>query len=216
MKNLLYKELRLALHPAAVAFLSLSAMLLIPNYPYYVILFYTTLGIFFICMTGRENHDLEYSVALPARKEDVAAARILLCVLLELTQLLIAIPFAVIRQTFHLPGNQVGMDANIAFFGMSLLLFGLYHLLFFPSYFGNPSKVGRCFVISSILFFLLMFLAEALTHILPLFRDRLDTPDPQFLPEKLALLLIGAAIYALCSWWTYRRAAKRFNALDLS
>ena len=43
MKNLLMKELRLALHPAAVMFLALSAMLLIPNYPMYVILFYTSL-----------------------------------------------------------------------------------------------------------------------------------------------------------------------------
>ena len=36
MKNLMRKELVLAMHPASVLFLLLSAMLLIPNYPYYV------------------------------------------------------------------------------------------------------------------------------------------------------------------------------------
>ena len=41
MKNLMRKELVLAMHPASVLFLLLSAMLLIPNYPYYVICFYT-------------------------------------------------------------------------------------------------------------------------------------------------------------------------------
>ena len=33
MKNLMRKELVLAMHPASVLFLLLSAMLLIPNYP---------------------------------------------------------------------------------------------------------------------------------------------------------------------------------------
>ena len=48
MKNLMRKELLLAMHPASMLFLLLSAMLLIPNYPYYVICFYTCLGTFFI------------------------------------------------------------------------------------------------------------------------------------------------------------------------
>ena len=58
MKNLLYKELRLALHPTAILFLFLSAMLLIPGYPYYVVFFYTCLGIFCICRNGRESRDI--------------------------------------------------------------------------------------------------------------------------------------------------------------
>ena len=34
MKALIYKEMRLVLHPTAVIFLGLGAMLLIPDYPY--------------------------------------------------------------------------------------------------------------------------------------------------------------------------------------
>ena len=59
MNRLLQKELRLAMHPASVGFLLLSALLLIPNYPYYVTFFYTSLGVFFICLGGRENKDVE-------------------------------------------------------------------------------------------------------------------------------------------------------------
>ena len=58
MKNLLRKELVLALHPTAPLFLALSAMLLIPNYPYLVAFFYTGLGVFFTCLNGRENDDV--------------------------------------------------------------------------------------------------------------------------------------------------------------
>ena len=37
MKDLVYKELKLALHPAAIIFLCLSSMLMIPSYPYFII-----------------------------------------------------------------------------------------------------------------------------------------------------------------------------------
>lgn len=48
MKALLYKEFTLSMHPAAVLFLGLSAMLLIPNYPYYVV-FFIIVSASFLC-----------------------------------------------------------------------------------------------------------------------------------------------------------------------
>lgn len=48
MKKLLRKEVLLSMHPTAIIFLALSMMLIIPNYPYYVIFFYTGLAIFFL------------------------------------------------------------------------------------------------------------------------------------------------------------------------
>lgn len=39
MRALLIKEIKLSLHPTIPIFLLLSAMLIIPNYPYYVVFF---------------------------------------------------------------------------------------------------------------------------------------------------------------------------------
>ena len=39
MKKLLIKDFRLAMHPTVFLFWLLSSMLIIPNYPYYVVLF---------------------------------------------------------------------------------------------------------------------------------------------------------------------------------
>ena len=97
MKNLLIKEFRLAMHPAAIIFIFLASMLLIPNYPYFVVMFYTCLGIFFICLTARENHDIDYTMLLPVRKGDLVSARILMVVLLQLIELAVCVIFAVIR-----------------------------------------------------------------------------------------------------------------------
>lgn len=46
MRYLLLKEFKLAMYPAAIIFLSLSAMLMIPNYPYYVTFFIQDLPYF--------------------------------------------------------------------------------------------------------------------------------------------------------------------------
>lgn len=68
MKNLLYKEFRLATHPSVYIFFALAALLLVPSYPYYVSFFYLTLGIFLTFKTNRAENDIFYSALLPVRK----------------------------------------------------------------------------------------------------------------------------------------------------
>lgn len=214
MKNLVYKEFRLALHPTALIFLALSALLLIPNYPYYVTFFYTALGIFFVCLTGRENHDIEYSAALPVRKRDLVSARFTLVIVLELLQMLIALPFAIIRSGFDMPGNQAGMDANIALFGLSFIMLGIFNLVFFLRYYRNPDKVGSSFAWSSSCMGVYMCLVEACTFFVPLFME-LDTPDPVNLMPKLVVLGVGVVVFVAFTAIAWKRAACEFEALDL-
>lgn len=215
MVHLLRKELRLTMHPASLIFLSLSALLLIPHYPYLVTFFYTGLSVFFTCMNAREFHDLPYVISLPVAKRDIVKARFGLVLFLQGAQVLLAIPFAMLRGLVYSGGNQVGMDANIAFFGIAFLLLGLFNITFLPMYYRNPQKVGWPFVASSIVVFLYIVLAETATHIIPFFRDRLDTPDPLFLAEKFMVLCCGIAFYLLLTLWAYQRSAARFEKLDL-
>ena len=119
MKTLLYKEFRLASHPTTFLFPLLSAMLLIPNYPYYVVFFYTTLGIFFVCLSGRENHDIFYTMLLPVEKRSLVRARMLFAVCMEAVQLVLAVPFALEGTCPALPlrcavGSNVSAQRGIA------------------------------------------------------------------------------------------------------
>lgn len=215
MAKLLKKEIRLAMHPTAPMFLALSAMLLIPNYPYYVVFFYTGLAVFFTCVTGRENNDVFYTALLPVAKKDVVKGRFTLVVLLQLAQVVVAIPFAALRQSLPLPGNQVGMDANLALFGLSLAMLGLFNLVFLGGYYKNVKQVGKPFVWACVAVFVYIALAEACAHALPFFRDKLDTPDPQYLLEKGMVLLAGAIVYAVLTLWVYHKSVRRFEAQDL-
>lgn len=215
MKNLLYKELRLSLHPASVMFLCLSAMMLIPNYPLFITFFYTCLGVFFICLNGRENKDIDYTMSLPVRKRNIAGARILLVVLLEASQLLLAVPFALLRSMLVSESNAVGMNANAAFFGFALLMLGLFNFFFFRAYYRNPGKVGRSFVYGCIALTVCMLVIETCAHIVPFVKIQLNQPGIQYLIPKLFVLLLGAAAFALLTLLAYQRSAKSFETLDL-
>lgn len=168
MKNLIYKELMLAMHPAAILFLCLSSMLMIPSYPYFIIFFYTCLGVFFICMSGRENKDIYYTMLLPAEKRGIVAARFLLVVLIELLQFAAAVPFALLRSAVYSGPNEAGMNVNPAFFGFAFLMLGLFNLVFFTKYYKNPNKVGVPFLLGCIAFSVCMLLVEASRFAVPL------------------------------------------------
>lgn len=215
MKRLLRKEFLLCLHPTGVLFPFLSAMLLIPNYPYGVVFFYTGLAVFFTCLNGRECNDVVYSMTLPIAKRDIVTGRFMLVMMLELLQLMLAIPFAILRQSFQLPGNAVGMDANIALFGFAFLQYGLFNLTFFEIYYKDVEKVGKAFLSASTVSFLYIGVMEACAHAIPFVREKLDTPDPAFLTEKLVVLALGAVLYALMTLIAHKRAVKHFTAQDL-
>lgn len=215
MGSLLYKEFRLSLHPTSYLFLGLSLMMLIPNYPYYVTFFYMTLAIFFNCLSGRENQDLLYMSLLPLRKRDIVSARMASSCILELAQMALCIPFALIRQSMPLPGNQAGMDANIALFGLSLMMLGLFNLVFFTRYYKRPDKVGSAFVVGSTVTFVFVAVAEILDHVASVFVEQLDTPDPDFLGPKLVCLALGAIVYVALTCVACRVSQRSLEKIDL-
>lgn len=215
MKDLLIKEYRLAMHPTSIIFLSFVAMVMIPNYPYEVNYFYTTLGIFFICLTGRENKDIYYSMLLPICKKDIVKARFYLICSIELLQLFLTVPFVLLKMALGSMPNQVGMDANVAFFGMGFLLFGIFNLCFLTGYYKDVNQVGRAFGISSILVFVYIAIEIILVHAIAFLRDYADTPDPQYMGSKIVILLAGVLLYLIFTFVAYKKSVRTFDAFDL-
>ena len=215
MAKLLKKEFRLFAHPTSWLFLAFGAMLLIPGYPMYVPFFWPTLGLFYACLAARENNDLYYSLLLPVRKRDTVRARGLFFAVMELLQLAVCIPFAILRHVLRIGPNTAGMDVNLALFGLCLVMMGLFNLLFLPKLYKNPAAVGKPFLVATIWLFVYIVAAEVFCHTVPFFRDVLDTPDPQHLGAKLGVLALGAAVFAGFTLLGTRRAEKIFEKVDL-
>lgn len=216
MKHLLYKELRLAKHPTMFLFLLFSAMLLIPSYPYYVAFIYTCLSVFFVFLQGRENNDLSFTALLPVRKRDIVRARCLLVVLMQLAQVLVSLPCAIVGTRINpLGGNAAGIEANAAFFGLVLVMYALFNLLFLPAFYRTGYRVGRAFLFAGAAVLVYIVAAELLVQCVPALKASLDTFDPATRGTRLFVLLLGAGLYAAGSLLACRLSERRFARVDL-
>ena len=213
--TLLRKEWKLVMMPVPLLFLLLSGLVLIPNYPYYVTFFYTTLGIFLMLQSARENRDLYYMALLPITKREMVKARFSLVLSVEGLQMLVCIPFLLLRASYGDLKNAVGIEANIAFLGLSLVLLGLFNRIFFPMHYKNAYDLGKPFVFSSAAMAVCIFVLEGLQHVLPYFSTVCDSYAPEDQLRQLPVLLGGAVIFALLTIRSYRLSVSRFEKADL-
>ena len=214
MKALMYKEWKLAMSPVPLLFLCLSALLLVPNYPYYVTFFYSSLGIFLWMQSLRENRDLAYIMLLPVTKRDVVRARLLTACTLQLLQALACVPFMLLRARFG-ANNAVGIEANVAFLGLGFVQMGLFNLIFFPLHYRNAYDLGKPFVLASIAEFFYLVLAETLDHIVPYMKTVCESYAPADQFRQLPVFFGGLLVYALLSLLALRRSELRFLQTDL-
>ena len=217
MKNLLYKEFRLAIHPSVYLFFLLSALLLVPSYPYYVSFFYLMLGVFLTFKTNRAENDIFYSALLPVRKGDVVHARVLAVAILELVNLLIAVPFAILSVKINpAGGNNAGIEPNVAFFGLSFLIYGGFNFIFFPIFYKTGRSEGKAFLWSGVFTLLYIAVAESLAQYIPSpVSAYLDTAEKAAQLRQLPVLLGGIVLWAVLTLLSAKRSAERFEKVDL-
>lgn len=217
MKALLYKEFKLAMHPTTYLFMAIGAMLMIPSYPYYVAFIYTCLGIFFIFLSNRENKDTFFTASLPVRKSDVVKSRVFIVAIVELLQLVIGIPFAIIgiRINPNPAGNMAGIEANMAFFGLVLIMYALFNAIYLPLFYKTTVKVGIPLVFASIAVSIYVVAIEVAVQMIPFLKTHWDTTDPAMAMYQFPILIVGLLIFALSMWLTYRKSANNFEKVDL-
>lgn len=215
MKQLIKKEWRLTVTPVPVLFLLLSALVLVPSYPYYVTFFYNALGIFLMMQAARENKDVYYMALLPVRKRDLVRARFSTVITLQLLQAAVCVPFMLLRRSYGQINNPVGIEANLAFLGFGFVLMGLFDLIFLPMHYQNGYDLGKPFVVSSAALFLAIVVLETLDHVLPYMKTVCESYAAADLVRQLPVLLGGIAVYAAETWAAYRISAARFEAVDL-
>ena len=214
--KLLKKEFRLCMHPFCYMIPLLSVLILVPGYPYGVCCFYTTLAIFFVCLTARENHDATYTLTLPVSRHEAVHARMLFCALLEIVQLVSMGLFMLVKSAIGAQPNPAGLDAGLALIGQGLLIYAIFNMIFFPVYYRDINKPGVAFLAGSAAVFVWIVLEVIATYTVPFVQYKLDQPDPEYMEEK-ALFALGAfALFAAGSYAAELRSAKRFEAADLS
>ena len=213
MFNLLYKELRLATHPNLYIFTLLGALVIIPAYPYGMVFIFGCLGPYISFMYGRETNDIYYTSLLPVKKKDTVKAKVLLIVLAQMTQLLISLPFAVLRLYVLPDGNPAGIEANLAYYGFGFIIYAIFDLIFLTQFFKTAYKVGKAFILAIIPATLGVIIMEVLVHISKF--QWLDSVEPNIILQQIPILILGIIFYIISILLAFRISAKRFQQVDL-
>ena len=223
MKALIYKEMRLAMHPICYVFvLAFPFMILIPSYPLavgfiYVLACYPIL--FLGANKGQQSNDLLYSVLLPVRKKDIVLARIVTVAILQFVFVAIMsalLPLALLIQK-SLPGTEnpgLGLNGYVSILAIALIGYSIADMIYFPIYY----KKGRSIVMST-LFMILGFIIylSIFTIGLP-YIPGLEGYTRFLCDSGLGVqfgLLGGALVlYVALHFVVYRISAKRLELVD--
>lgn len=213
MFNMLYKEIRLSAHPNLFIFTLLGMLVIVPAYPYGMVFIFGCLGPYITMMYGRETNDIYYTALLPVKKTDIVKTKCLLFVLAQMTQILISLPFAILRVYILPEGNPAGIEANLAYYGFGFIIYAVFNMIFLTTFFKTAYKAGKAFLLAIIPATFCMILMEVLVHF-PKFKW-LDSTKAYDLLKQSPILVIGIVFYTIVMLLTYRVSANRFKKVDL-
>ena len=222
--NLLKKEIALGnTFQTIIWSICCFGMYFIPNYPSYIGPFYITLCIMMTFALNQSSHDILYTVLLPVRKIDTVKARFLYCGLIELLSLLLAlIPTLLRYKITSFPVNQAGISTTPAYYGLQLILYSIFNLIFLGNVYKNPLKPGLRYLAGAIAYFVFyavfelpVWMYHANKGPLAPIGQMLTDMSGAFLGKQFILLFDGLLIFAGVWTLTFRSAARQFEKYDL-
>ena len=162
MKALIYKELKLSMHPICYVFIFLFPfMILIPSYPLgigfiYILSCYPIL--FLGANKGQQSNDLLYSTLLPVRKKDIVMARIFTVIFMQVVFMAVMSALLPLASFMHdlmvssatdpkeitIPG--FGLNSFVMVLAFAVIGYAVADLIFFPIYY----KHGKSIVMSTL------------------------------------------------------------------
>ena len=226
MKALIYKELKLAMHPICYVFIAaFPLMILIPSYPLgigfiYILACYPIL--FLGANKGQQSNDLLYSTLLPVRKKDIVLARIITVLLMQASFMVILsalYPLArylngFIRANAKNPSEFVtpglGLDSYILLLSFAIIGYALADLIFFPIYY----KKGKSIVMSTLFTIIGFVIYIGITTIGLPYIPGLEILNTLHIGIQFGIFAISLLITFALHFAVYKISSKRLEKVD--
>ncbi|MCD4827116.1 MAG: ABC-2 transporter permease [Acholeplasmataceae bacterium] len=212
MKNLIYKELGLSINKFFYLLpIILGGLLFIPNWIFILVFFYFFwLSVPNIFGSYLQQGDYKLLSVLPIKRKDIATSKIYTMFMIEGLHLGIAVIFGFIHNWIYGSWNFF-FDINLAFFGIGILLFGVFNISFFPGYFKTAHFYGKPLIFASITTLIYGFIIEFSVTKYQFVKDIFEgTIEMQAITFSITALL-----GVLLSYLALRISQKRMMEIDL-
>lgn len=215
MKSLLYKDLRLAIHPLYYILPVLTgALMLIPGWLYFIVLMYFG----FISLPNmfasfKNQNDLTFSMMMPVTKKDIVKSRFISVMILELLHIVIAIFYAVIHKQIY---NNLGyffLEPNVAFFGLVFIMFGLLNIVFFPMFYKTSYNYGVPSIAANVVIIAFATAVEWIALFNTGVKEYLR--GVEHITVQFGILGGGIVFFVLFTIIAYRISITRFEKVDI-
>ena len=161
MKNLIYKELNLSINKFFFLLpVILGGLLFIPNWIFLLVFYYFFwISIPQIYGAYIQHGDYNFLSVLPIKRKDIVSSKVYALFILELTHIVFAVIFGLIHNELYGSWNFF-FDINLAFYGVSILLFGVFNITFLPAYFKTAHFFGKPLIYATIATIIFGFIFE--------------------------------------------------------
>ena len=226
MKNLLFKEFKLSIHPLTYFFIALMAMsALAPSFPSFVPLLYCGAAYTFLFIGMNKTtttNDLLYTCLLPIKRESVVKARVFSTTILQLYELVLIFGFFCING-FIFQGEgvkvddlgvvSIGIKQGFFLLGVYFICLSIFDLIYMPWFYKN----GKSIIANMLVGILVTAVAGGILTIIPylFFKDIITIGDPHanYLLQ-IGFLLIGLGIWICSKVLVIKISTKRLIRLD--
>jgi len=220
MKALIYKELKLAMHPICYVFIAaFPLMILIPSYPLgigfiYILACYPIL--FLGANKGQQSNDLLYSTLLPVRKKDIVLARIITVLLMQASfMVILSALYPLARFINELMKGEVttpglGLDSYVLLLSFAIIGYALADLIFFPIYY----KKGKSIVMSTLFTIIGFVIYIGITTIGLPYIPGLEILNNLHIGIQFGIFAISLLITFALHFAVYKISSKRLEKVD--
>jgi len=215
MKALMYKEFRLAWSPWLGLYLLFPLWLLFPFFPSFLPAVMLFMAVGSLSGVDKTNQDLAFTSLLPAPRAGVVLVRTLNIVTLQGVMLIVSGLIAVVGYGLKPSGTLVGMNANLACFGLIFIMLAVFNVIFLPGWYKRAYRLGPPLLGASVVSLVFASVVSTLMWRVPWLAERFNDRGLGHLGYQALLLAVGVVIYCAGTLGAYRKAVANFDKVDL-
>lgn len=220
MKNLIFKEFKLSVHPLTYLMMILISLASLsglgPSYPLMLFgVFYTFL--FIGIKKGVTNNDLYYSLLLPVRREKVVLARVTSTTFLQILYTVMVFITCVLAKFIPQPNPvpSIGIEQPLVYIAIALINYTIFDFVYFPWFYKKGKEVIWNMLVGTIACAIVTIGLCIGLAVIPGVKDVLTigSPNANYLIQ-IGILILGIAIYILGKFLLVKICTKEIKKLD--
>ena len=210
MRNLLYKELKIGINKFFFIFpVLLGLLMFIPHW------IFTLVFMYFFWISASQvysayivKRDQNFNTMLPVSRKEIVQSKIYATLILEGVHLATGFFFGIIHNMIYGQWNLF-FDINIAFFGLMVLLFAIFNVVFFPLYFRTGYYFGKPVIygitVAMIYGFIIEFGVVKYQFMRDIFEGSIQT--------QFVILFIGVVVSVLLTLFTFKKSISNYESI---